>query len=388
LPKEARLMTSIPLADWQINADDPAALTRLRALPEFHVTHLELAAEQATLVLHCLPVQATAACPTCGQPSAALHQAGVRTVRDLPWAGWHCFVQFPARRFFCHSCARPFSEPHAALAPYARTTRRYAADLFAQCRAATIQQVAQREGLGYKAVEGIFYQRAAHEHPPGPPAGLVRRLGLDEIALHKGHGNYALVVTDLNTGCVLDELPDRTQATIRAYFATWTPEQRAAVREVALDLWAPYHAAVQAALPQARITADRFHVMQQLNSHLTEARREIQRALPPAERKHLKGSRWLLVKNEADLTPPEQEQLAALKAAVPQLGRLHTLKEEFRAIFEQVQERATASRRLRTWLKAVEASGLSSLAPFVRLLRKWWRVILNYFLTLRTMITS
>src|SRR5919205_668269 len=137
---------------------------------------------------------------------------------------------------------------------------------------------------------------AARQHVT-PGINPVRRLGIDEIALKKGHGQYVLVLSDLDQGCVITVLPDRTKETLEAYLATWSAEQRAAITDVALDLWEPYHLAVQACLPNAQITADRFHVMTNLNDRVTAARRAIQRNAPEAAKAQLKGCRWLLVKN-------------------------------------------------------------------------------------------
>ena len=375
--KEALIMDSILADHWQVNAGDPTALTRLLALPELVVTQVEYAAWRGGLVLHCTLVATRAPCPTCGQYSTTLHQVQPRTVRDLAWAGHHCYLQFPARRFACATCRGPFTERLDAIAPYARMTQRYAAALVAQCRNTPLRTVARREALGYKAVEGCFY-RAAPAAPEAPPPGLVRRLGLDEIALKKGQ-HYVLVVSDLDRKCVLTILPERTQAALSAYFATWTPAQRAAVTDVAVDLWEPYHLAVRACLPQARCTADRFHVMKNLNERLTEARRGLQRALSVEERAALKGCRWVLVKNQVNLTTAEQAQLAAIYTAAPALGRAHELKEEFRTIFETVDDRTTARARLQSWMSAVEQTGEAHLGKFVGTLRNWWEAILNYF---------
>ncbi len=132
-------------------------------------------------------------------------------------------------------------------------------------------------------------------------------------------------------------------------------------------------------MPNAQITADRFHVMKNLNDRVTAARRAIQRAAPEAEKGQLKGCRWLLVKNAEDLTNEEQAKLEAMFAVSPELKRLHDLKEAFRAVFETVPDRATALEQLAAWMRDVEQSGLASLTKFVTTLRNWWDVILNYF---------
>jgi transposase len=363
---------------WRINASDPAALTRLLDLPDFAVTAVEYDAHLDCLVVRCAHIRDVAVCPACGTLSAHAHQYKPRTVRDLALAGHPCRLEFAARRFKCAQCRRPFTEPLEAVAPRARCTRRYERYLFAQCRGSTIREVGRRERLGYKTVEGLYYRLAACQHAAAD-AGPVRRLGIDEIALKKGRGRYALVLSDLDRHRVLTVLPERTKAALEAHFDSWSAARRAAVTDVALDLWEPYHLAVAAKLPTARITGDRFHVMKNLNERVSEARRALQRAAPAAEKQQLKGCRWLLIKNQADLDEAERAKLAELYTASPLLGRLHQLKEAFRAICETAPDRATAEERLTGWIAEVEASGLRSLGKFVSTLRRWWDAILNYF---------
>ena len=363
---------------WQVNAEDPFALTYLLDLPEFNVTRLEDAAHLDLLLVVCQPRYDVAVCPTCDTVSAHLHDSKERLVRDVPWAGKPCALVSPARRFQCARCRRPFTEQHAAIAPQARYTRRYEHYRFAQCRGTTIQAVHRREGLGYKAVEGVFSRLAARQHGEVVTCP-VRRLGIDESALKKGHGQYALVLSDLDHGGVITVLPERTKEAVEAYLATWSADQRAAITDVALDLWEPYHLAVQAWLPNAQITADRFHVMKNLNDRVTAARRAMQRAAPEAEKGQVKGCRWLLVKNAEDLTDEEQAKREAMFAVSPELKRLHALKEAFRAVFETAPDRATALEHLAGWVRDVEQSGLARLTKFVTTLRNWWEVILTYF---------
>ena len=369
---------TIPPESWRINAGDPAALTRLLDLPDFAVTAVEYDARLDCLVVRCAHIRDVAVCPACGALSAQAHQYKPRTVRDLSLAGRACRLEFAARRFKCGQCRRPFTEPLETVAPQARCTRRYEQHLFAQCRGSTIQDVCRRERLGYKTVEGLYYRLAACQDA-APDPGPVRRLGIDEIALKKGRGRYALVLSDLDRRRVLTVLPERTKEALEAHFDTWHADQRAAVTDVALDLWEPYHLAVAAKLPAARITGDRFRVMKNLNDRVSEARRALQRAAPAAEKQQLKGCRWLLVKNQEDLDEAERAKLAELYAGCPPLGRLHALKEAFRTICETAPDRPTAEAGLRAWIAQVEASGLSSLGKFVSTLRRWWEVILNYF---------
>ena len=228
-------MDSIPPDHELINAQDPQALTRLLNLPEFVVTHLEVAHWLGWRVFHVRAQAASAPCPRCQHVCTHVHQYHSRSVRDVPYNGQTCWLQVSVRRFKCPRCRRPFTEQFATLPRRARTTPRYAAHLVAACRQSSLAAVARREAVGYKTVDSVYYQAAAAAHPGGAPPGPVRRLGIDEIALRKGQGHYRLVLSDLDRGCVIAVLANREQATLVAYLGTWSSEARAAVTNVALD---------------------------------------------------------------------------------------------------------------------------------------------------------
>jgi transposase len=372
-------MSSIPPALECIQADDPLALTHCLHLPELVVTQLTFLRALGWLLIAVHSPAPTAPCPRCGQASAQVHQYHTRLVRDLAWADLRCVLQLVRRRFKCATCRRPFTEPLAALAPYARTTQRYAAHLLAAVRTATIAQVARAEQHGYHAVEGSVYRQAAATHPPGPPARRITRVGIDEIAARKGHGHYKLVLVDLETHQVFEQLPDRDKATVHGYFAQWSAAARAAVEEVTTDFWAAYHEVVADLLPTARIVGDRFHVQQHVNAAVNTVRREVQRRMAPVDRAWLQARRHVLLRNEEDLDAAAAVDLEIVKGYQPDLAVAHTLKERLRTIYETAPDRASAAAQLAQWLAAVAESGLAALVAVGEFVARWREPILNYF---------
>ena len=372
------MFSSIPDGPWQVDATDPMALTRILDLPNLCVIGLEYNDIQDTLHVFCEHSIKVACCPTCQEPSTAIHQYRKRALRDLPWAGKICVLEFVARRFWCGACECPFREELEWLPRNSRLTCRYREFVFEQCRRTSIQAVHHQQRLGYKTVERLYYDLAP-QHAQTAVASTVRQLGIDEFAIKKGHDQFALALSDLETGSILTVLADRKKETLEAHLATWTPEQRAAITEVAMDLWEPYAQAVATWLPNAQIVADRFHVMKNLNDQVSAVRRELQRGLPEEAKHTLKGCRWLLVRNESELSATDKDKLRRMFAVAPALGQLHALKEDFRAIFETETQREPAKSRLEAWMTRVETSGLTKLAKFVGTLRRRFGHVLNYF---------
>jgi transposase len=353
-------------------------------LPGIEVTALERDPGAQTLLLHCRLAPGPVACPQCGQPTTRVHQWHRRRIRDLPWAGHRTWLLLTRRRLHCRVCGTIFFEPLAAVAPRATTTRRYAAHLIAACRDTSLAAVARREGVGYKLIEGLYYAAAAAQHPAGPPATPVRILGLDEIAARKGRGDFKLVIVNGETGAVVDQLAARDKATVRAYFAGWSAEHRAAVEEVTADFWEAYHDVAAEYFPQARRTGDRFHVQKAVNAALNQTRIAEQRGRAADERAELQELRGYLLRNGAALDPEDGAWVREAGQLYPALGVAYDLKERLRRMYEEAGSRHAAAIRLGWWVKKARTSGLRTFAKLADFMERWWETILIYFVERRS----
>lgn len=193
------------------------------------------------------------------------------------------------------------------------------------------------------------------------------------------------MIVDHTNARVLDVLESREKQAVAEYLK----QQRdsgllAAVVEVTTDMWSSYvEAAQQAFGAGVRITIDRFHVMKNFQDHLTAARREIQKRLPREEARALKGTRWLWLTNEENLTEGEQAKLVALGERFPLLGQLRQQRERLRKLFEDggIHTAAAGSKQLRAWIEQARALGLQALDKFCKTLENWLDKISNYFVS-------
>ena len=158
------------------------------------------------------------------------------------------------------------------------------------------------------------------------------------------------MIIDHSNRRVLEILESREKAKVKEYLEVGrTSGQFAALEEVTTDMWDGYVEAVKEAFEgRVRVTVDRFHVMQNFQERLTDARREIQRGLSKEEAKSLKGSRWLWLTNEENLTTEKRRELEGLCRQFPRLGALRQQRETLRQIFEdhRLQTAEGGERRL------------------------------------------
>ena len=186
------------------------------------------------------------------------------------------------------------------------------------------------------------------------------------------------MIIDHSNRRVLEVLESREKAKVKEYLeAGRTSGQFAALEEVTTDMWDGYVEAVKEAFEgKVRVTVDRFHVMQNFQERLTDARREIQRGLSKEEAKSLKGSRWLWLTNEENLTTEERQELEGLCRQFPRLGALRQQRETLRQIFEDhhLQTAEGGERRLLDWIVQARQLGLDALNAFCQTLENWlWR---------------
>jgi transposase len=193
------------------------------------------------------------------------------------------------------------------------------------------------------------------------------------------------VIVDHTNRRVLDVLGSREKDCIVKYLRQEKEGGLlAAVEEVTCDMWDAYvNAATEVFGEGVRVVIDRFHVMKNFQEQLTDARREIQRALSREEAKALKGSRWLWVKNWENLTEQERAELERLKGRFPLLRQLAEQREGLRAIFEdkKVTTAAEGRNRLQGWMAEAGKLGLKALERFCKTLSNWMDKIANYFVT-------
>lgn len=116
-------------------------------------------------------------------------------------------------------------------------------------------------------------------------------------------------------------------------------------------------------MPQAEVIADRFHIMKAINSELDTQRKTIKRQVSVTSKKiksatiiqALKMSKYVLLKNQQDLTTEQKQKLREVKSEIPVLGKMHELKEEFREIFEKSDDWETGLDKLSDWLLTASA---------------------------------
>jgi transposase len=242
----------------------------------------------------------------------------------------------------------------------------------------TMLDVAQHLGVSWGLVKDI-HKRNLERRFGNPDIKSLNLIAIDEISIGKHH-KYLTVVLDLKTGAVVHVGDGRGADALDPF---WKRIKRHGVKlsAIAIDMSPSYIAAVLENHPDAEIVFDHFHVIKMYNDKLSDLRRDLYReATGPLQKKVLKGTRWLLLKNPENLDSERKEKerlYEAMKLNEP-LAIAYYMKEYLREIWKQ-PSKSKAAEYLDDWTSKALSSGIKMLIKFAKTLRIHRRGILAYY---------
>ena len=317
-----------------------------------------------------------ARCGACGESSTLVHERIWRRVRERDWFDRRVWLHVPVRRMDCHHCGARVTERIGWLNRHARLTERLRIWVETLAELLPIAHVAKLTGLHWHTIKEIDKARLQRRFGNFEGCG-VRRLVMDEFALHKGH-RYATVVMDAQTMRVLWVGEGNSREAIRPFFKLLGKEGCRQIEAVAMDMNTAFDLEVRQHCPQAEVVYDLFHVVARFGREVVDRVRVDQaNALreQPAARQVIKRSRWLLLRNRDNLSTEQAIKLDDLLTANAPLALVYLLKAALKEIWFAPSVR-NGFRQWRSWYRMAIDSGLPAVVQFARRLRKYLRGIL------------
>lgn len=360
-------------------------------LPEIRILKTEMGHREIVITVE--STREWAICARCGKEIREFHSYGRQLrLRHLPILGRPVFIEIRPKRFRCPTCDNHPTTTQKLDWYSERSMHTVAYDqwLLLQLIGSTISDVARKEETTYDAILGALERQIVGE-VDWKQIKQLEILGLDEVALKKGHRDFVVLITTRQTDDhlkLLGVLPDRKLETVEKFLLTIPEDLRATVREVCIDMYEGYVSAAKKALPQARIVADRFHVAKKYRDCADqlriEAQRDLKAGLNKEEYEALKGTMWLFRRDPKELDKEERERLALLFECAPDLKRAYDLREKLTAIFETDHSKESGTAAIKRWMKSVGESGLRCYDSFLTTLENWMDEITNYFVNRQT----
>jgi transposase len=340
------------------------ALNRMLGLPGAWVRDVAFG-QEAVIVTVVLRAKKPV-CSGCGARGLKIKEHRDKRWRALDLGGLRCVIECRLRRLYCPGCGDVYEA-----VPWARLGSRYTRDL-EDLTAWLAQQMSQTQverllRIAWRTVGTILARVVADKLDRHRLDGLVF-IGVDEVSYGAEH-KFLTCVVDHQAGSIVWATEGRNAASLQAFFAGLTDEQKASIKAVSIDMSAGYEKAIRAenGVPHAQVVFDPFHVVQLGGKAADQVRRDEYNRhgrSSTGEGKWIKGARYSLLKDTAKQTAGQLLKLAEVVLTNKRMYRAFLLYGELRYIYKLPREEAPE--RLEAWLAWASRSRLK---PFIKLAR-------------------
>lgn len=249
----------------------------------------------------------------------------------------------------------------------------------------TIEDVAKKIGISCEVVESSL-NRCVSTTVEWSQYTDLETLGIDEIALKKGHDEYVVIISakdNLGELSVVAVLPNRLKATVKAFLESIPDHLKKTVKNICTDMYDGFVNAATEVFGSRAVVVDRYHVAKLYREPLDDLRisemKRLKVTLSHEEYAKLENMMWIIRKKHECLTKQEKSILEFMYKYSPKLKEAHKLALRLTQVFNTHQNRKRALSKLNHWIARVQSSTTSCFNKFIKTLNKYKVCILNYF---------
>lgn len=219
-----------------------------------------------------------AVCMSCGQFTSCTYDHRISKAKDSPVRDFRVTLIIKKKRFYCRPCKKTFTELIPGIFSRARVTDRLRKHiLYTGNQNKSLKNVAHNVGLSLTSVQRHFYaalqvNQARHLNYTWP-----KDLGIDENRYGKAKNGRGSIFNTIFTDHTHDRVYDvqHTRNSKILFENLKHTLGRENVLNVTIDLSEGFRSLVRALFPNAKITADRFHVERLLIPAINKRRKQL-----------------------------------------------------------------------------------------------------------------
>jgi transposase len=275
-------------------------------------------------------------CPSCGTPDCPAHDTEQMTWRHLNFFQHQAYLHARVPRVRCTKCG-----VKKVTVPWARAgggfTLLFEALVMALVSGMPVNAVARLVGEHDTRLWRVIhhYVERARAHTD---LSAVTRVAIDETSARRGH-DYITLFVDIDQARVVFATEGKDAETVAA-FADDLPAHGGdpeAVAEVCIDMSPAFIKGTAAHLPSAAVTFDKFHAVKIINDAVDQVRRAEQKI-----QKLLTGTRYIWLRNPANLSERQRDTLASLPTRHLKTARAYQIRLAFQDLYGQPSAEAGA----------------------------------------------
>jgi len=338
-------------------------------------------------------------CHKCGHKITKSHGQGDESIIEhLPIFDQRVFIHVKWPRFKCDKCDNDNST--SSFKPKwvndtGNKTREYENYCLKFLINSTIKDVSEKLNTTEEIIEGIINRNIKTNINWMEIKPTI--IGLDEIALRKGHSHYVTIISDLSDNKkikILGVVDGNSKKDILPFLQSIPKEILLSLEGVTIDMGASYFSAFKELIDDVDrfnriITIDRFHVAKLLGDKVDKERKKVVKKLKiefendDDKLESIKRTMWPFRHHRDDLSKDENDRLEKLFELAPSLKECYKLREELYKIFElEGISKEEAKEEIDEWCEKAnlfETKGFNPFTSFIKTYRNFEENILNYF---------
>lgn len=343
-------------------------------LPELKLRKI-IDGEKAGIVVQANKFSEFEICPKCATPAYTIYDHRIVEIKDAPIRTCLITIRIRKRRFYCKACKKPFTEPISGISKGHRTTERLKRFLFYACENyVDIKRVEINAPVSRTSICNYYYRQLHLERKkrvyPWP-----KKIGIDEHSFSRRQNNkqsleWVTMVVDHVNKKLMEVGSGRTCEDLNRDLSYLKGREN--VQHVTIDMSDTYRSFIYSFFPNAKITADKFHVVRLFQKEINHARLE----LTGDKRKH--PMRKFVFKNHNELDITEKIQLNNFLSSSPKLKELYYAKTHLQTMYATKAPKYAAL-SMNSLIANLSKSIYSVCQRLARTLENWKSEILNYF---------
>ena len=314
------------------------------------------------------------ACVHCRGTDLRLKDTFYRTIRHESLGARRTLLYLRTHKYLCRACGKYFNDRFPGILPYRRSTQGFRREVFEKHYDGVSQRtLSERMLVGQATVERIYQAHLALKISCMKNSPCPRVLGIDEHFFTRKQG-YATTLCDLGKHRIYDVILGRSEKALENSLRELLDRQK--VRVVLMDLSETYRAICKKYFPNAKIVADRFHVIRLVNHHFLK----VWQSFDPEGRKN-RGLLSLMRRHETKLDTSQKQKLFRYFEGIPALKIIWEFKQKLcRLLLIKQRTKHQCKSLVQIYLKYVEYLKSSPLEGFKTLgntLESWAQEIVR-----------
>ncbi len=307
-------------------------------------------------------------CPHCEGSILRLKDKFNRKLRHESIGSKRSYIEFTSHKYFCELCHKYFNSRLPGILPYKRCTERFRHEVFQKHQDGICKKtLGRRLGIGSATVERYTqdYLKRIISKKSGRTCPQV--MGIDEHFFTRKKG-YATTICDLKNHKVYDVVLGRTEKSLEDYLNKLTGKD--AVKVVVMDLSETYRKIVKKHFPNAKIVADRFHVIRLINHHFLK----LWQMIDPGGRRN-RGLLSLIRRHDYNLSNSQKEKLNLYFTKNKEMKIIYDFKQKLCALISRKRINHKQAKKLIPklidYIRQLEYSNFNPMKTLAKTMNSW-----------------